>query len=71
MYIDYMAVFGSICMGYDGRITRLHFNGMFGYKDAIDLPFIFHISFFLGFHFLIRLPPFDEAEAEFFSPSTI
>lgn len=37
---------------YGGRMTRprLHFNGMFGYKDAIDLPFmllhILHLRFF-------------------------
>lgn len=72
--IDYMAwLYGSICVYnvymYDGRITRaraFHSNGMFGYKDAIDLPFmllhILHLRRFslsLALGFLFRIPSFS------------
>lgn len=60
-YIHYILIvwlYDSIPVWY-GRITRprFHFNGMFGYKDAIDLPFmllhILHLLslFFFGFLF--------------------
>lgn len=72
-----MAVFGSyfrsllVCV-YDGRITRLHFNGMFGYKDAIDLPFILQHTYTYILHPLFswlsfsHSPPFGSLGPNFF-----